>query len=140
MWEITGDLSTDLEEYLEHGGRDQAVKEPNDGIVDIPKAPDSDLHAEDDKDGNQTSEQRSKPDRDNFLPERVCELRVHNLSICKVHRKGSCGCRVCLVHSEPNNAHGYHGDEVQPGRLEPLSEGRPCIESGSVRRIGVDIA
>ena len=94
-----GGHETDLEEHLKDGGSDQTIKQPNDSIVNIPKAPDSDLHAQNDEDGDQAPEQRSKPDGDDFCPEGVCELRVHNLSILEVHWKGSRGCRMSLVHS-----------------------------------------
>ena len=74
-------LLTCLEKHLKDSSSDETVEQPDNRIVDVPKAPDPDLHTQNDEDRNQTAQQRSKPDWDNFLPKGVCKLRVHDLSI-----------------------------------------------------------
>lgn len=78
-----------FQEYLKYGCRNQAVKQAKHAIVDIPERTDTNLHKEDNGDGNESSEQSSRPDWDNLMAQRVGKLRVDDLTTSEIHREGS---------------------------------------------------
>lgn len=68
-------------------------KEPMEGMVSFDGTRGSivltnaNLHAEKDEDGNQGGEKGSKPDGNDFMAERICELRIDNLAVLEVDWK-----------------------------------------------------
>jgi hypothetical protein len=69
-----------FQKHLEHRRRYQRVQQPDDGVIHVPERADPDLHDEEDGDGDQGGEEGGRPDRDDFLAERVREFRVHDLA------------------------------------------------------------
>lgn len=78
-----------LNEYLEDGGGDERVEEPDDGVVDVPEGADANLHTEDDEDWNQSCHQRGGVDGNDVLAEGVGEFGVDNLAVAEVDGEGS---------------------------------------------------
>lgn len=122
---------------MEYSGGYQTIEQTNDGVVDIPERADADLHQQEDCDGHQACQQRSSPDRNDLMSQRVRKLGIDNLAVLKEYRKGARRCRVRFIDAEANDAHDDHCCDVQPSHLEPLSERRasvPCLAVGVVSR------
>jgi hypothetical protein len=130
-----------LDEDLEDGSSDESVEKTDGGVVDIPEAADSDLHHEEDEDGNKSSQHGSSPDGNDLSAERVSVLGPDNLAVAEGNRERSRRCRLspvdledcqdakrmfdCVVtYTETNGTHTGHGENVEPCSLEPLSERR----------------
>lgn len=113
-----------LDEDLEHGGGDQGVEKADDAVVDVPEGADPDLHEQDEEDRDQGGHDGGGDNGDDLLAQGVCELRVDDLAVVEGDGKGAIGGRVSHVDTETDGAHGGHGEDVEPGVLEPLAEGR----------------
>lgn len=84
-----------LDEDLEDSRADEGVEKTDDGVVGIPEGPDAHLHAEDDEDGDQSSQESGSPDWDDLLAKRVGELRVDDLAVgVERNSKRTVRCRV----------------------------------------------
>lgn len=135
-----------LDEDLEDGGSDERVEEANGGIVDVPEAAGADLHNEEDGKGDEEGHEGGGPDGDDFIAQRVGELGVDDFAVleddcrgldggsCAVGEHGGLGTgkatargRVSHVDSKTDGSHGGHGEDVEPGGLEPLSKAGPGV-------------
>lgn len=116
-----------FDEDLEHGRADEAVQQANDRVVRVPETADADLHAQDDKDWDQAGQQCGRPDGDDVLPQRVREFRIHDVAGEEGDGEGTRRSWTCIVHTQSDGAHGGHGQEVQPGEFQPLSETWPPV-------------
>ena len=74
MWSKATDEP--FNEDLEDSSSNERVEKTNDGIVDVPKRADANLHAQNNEDWDQGAEHCGSPDRDDLVAERVGELRV----------------------------------------------------------------
>ncbi|KAI6765756.1 hypothetical protein HG530_006826 [Fusarium avenaceum] len=132
-----------LDKDLEDGGGDEGVEKTDGGVVDIPEAADSDLHHEENEDGNKSSQHGGSPDGNDLSTERVSVLGPDNLTVAEGNREGSRRCRLSPVdledcqnakrigmfgcaatYTETNGTHNCHGENVEPCSLEPLPERR----------------
>lgn len=86
-----------LAEDLEDGGGDERVQKTDDTVVDVPEGADADLHHQDDRDGDDGSEERSEPDGDNLLAEGVAKLGPDNLAVRKGNGERPSRCRLGFV-------------------------------------------
>lgn len=111
-----------LDEDLENSSGDERVEKTDGGIVEVPETADTDLHHQEDEDGDQSSQQSSSPDRDDLSTERVSVLGPDNFAVVEGDREGSCGCGLSEVDTKANSTHNSHGDNVEPCVLDPLSE------------------
>lgn len=91
--------STDepLDKDLEDSGGDEGVEKADNSVVDIPERADADLHHQEDKDGNKSSQQGSGPDGNDLSSERISVLRPDNLAIGKGNGERSSGGGLCEV-------------------------------------------
>lgn len=116
--------STDqpLDEDLEDGSGDERVEKTDGGVVEVPEAADTDLHHQEDEDGDQSSQHSSGPDGNDLSAERVSVLGPDDFAVGEGNREGSCGCGLSEVDTETDGTHDGHGDNVEPCVLDPLSE------------------
>lgn len=112
----------ELDEDLENGGANEGVEKADDSVVDVPEGADADLHEKDDADGDDGSEEGSKPNGNDFVAHRVGKLRVDNFTIGEGDGERTVRGRRCHVYSETDSTHTDHGDNVDEGALEPLPE------------------
>jgi hypothetical protein len=73
-----------FQEYLEDGRGDEAVEQPDDGVVRVPEGANSDLADEDDDDGDEGAEHGRGPDGDDVFAERVGEFGVDDFAVLEV--------------------------------------------------------
>lgn len=116
-----------LDEDLEDGGSDERVEEANGGIVDVPEAAGADLHNEEDGKGDEEGHEGGGPDGDDFIAQRVGELGVDDFAVLEDDGKATARGRVSHVDSKTDGSHGGHGEDVEPGGLEPLSKAGPGV-------------
>ena len=108
-----------LDEDLEYRSRDQRVEQADDSIVHIPEASDADLHAQDDEDGDQGCHESRRPDGDDLMAERICELWIDDLAIVEEHGEGARWCWIGVVDTKSDCAHDSHGEDIEPSHLDP---------------------
>lgn len=91
--------STDqpLDEDLEDGSGDERVEKTDGGVVEVPEAADTDLHHQEDEDGDQSSQHSSGPDGNDLSAERVSVLGPDDFAVGEGNREGSCGCGLSEV-------------------------------------------
>ena len=128
MWSKATDEPFD--EDLEDSSSDERVEETSNGIVDVPKGADADLHAQNNEDWDQGAEHCSRPDGYDLVAEGVCELRIHDLAVGKGDWEGTAWGWVGFIDAETYGAHGSHGQEVDPCHLEPKSHVRSLSSRG----------
>lgn len=87
-----------LDKNLEHGGRDERVQNAHDSVVDVPEGAHSNLHAQDDEDGDEAGQQGGEPDGDDFAAHRVAVLGPDDLAVGEGDGEGSRGRRPSKVH------------------------------------------
>jgi hypothetical protein len=73
-----------FQKHLKYCGRYQRVEQADNSIVDVPKRLDTNLHEEDNGDGDKGSQQGRSPDRDDLFTEGVCKFRINNLTVLKI--------------------------------------------------------
>jgi len=127
-----------FEEDLEDCSCDQGVEQTDDGIVDVPEGTcgvrisvvafegaceltDAKLHAEYYEDWDYGGEECSKPNGNDLVANRVCKLRIDNLTILEVDGERPRWGRVCLVDTKANSSEDDHCQDVKPCESGPLS-------------------
>lgn len=95
VWSQTSDEP--FEEDLEDSGGNETVEDTDDTVVDVPEAADADLTDEDGGDGDERSEHSGRPDRNDFFPHGVGELRVDDFAILEVDGERTRRGRVSFV-------------------------------------------
>ena len=75
--------STDepLDEDLEDGCGDERVQQADGGVIDVPEAAGSDLHDQEDEEGDEEGHQSSRVDGNDLVAHRVGELGVDDLAV-----------------------------------------------------------
>lgn len=86
-----------LHKYLEYCRADQGIQQAQHGIVHIPKATDTDLTKEEDYRRDEEGEHRCCPYGNDLVPQRICELRIHNFAILKSDWEGSTRCWISII-------------------------------------------
>lgn len=86
-----------LDKDLEDGSCDERVKQPDDGVVDIPEGADADLHDQEDGDGHEGCQQSGGPDGNNLISQRIAKLGEDNLAVGEGDGKGSGRGGICFV-------------------------------------------
>jgi hypothetical protein len=113
-----------LDEDLENSSGDERVEKTDSGVVEVPETADTDLHHQEDEDGDQSSQHSSSPNGNDLSTERVSVLGPNNFAVVEGNGEGSCGCGLSEVDTKANSTHDSHGNNVEPCVLDPLSERR----------------
>ena len=108
-----------LDEDLENSRGDQSVEKSDGSIVQVPEAASADLHDQEHGKGDEECHERGSPNGNNFVPHRVSELRVDNLSILEDDGEAAAWGWISEVYTETDSAHEGHGKDVEPGSLDP---------------------
>lgn len=108
-----------LDEDLENSRGDQSVEKSDGSIVQVPEAASADLHDQEHSKGDEERHERGSPNGNNFVPHRVSELRVDNLSILEDDGEAAAWGWISEVYTETDSAHEGHGKDVEPGSLDP---------------------
>lgn len=105
--EVRAEASNEpLDEDLKHSGSDQGVEQAKDSVVEVPEAPNADLHEEKHSQGDEAGKQCGGPDGDDLAAKRVGEVRVRNVAIIVVDGERTRRSWAKKVDTESEGAHG----------------------------------